>query len=187
MATAGITDSKVVDAQAGAEALWSYLSAALVGCHLNIGAGSMESHLIGSFEHMVLCAELISGVRRFMRGAPITDTTLGMDVIQEVGDNLPNAIFIDRDHTTEQYLTEQWQPNVFNRNNFQSWTEKGAKYTHDVCNEKVKDILENYTPEQLPEDVKTKLEEISAGATSEETLAVGKTEKAKRRRKFRAM
>ena len=187
MATAGITDSKVVDAQAGAEALWSYLSAALVGCHLNIGAGSMESHLIGSFEHMVLCNELVGGVRRFMRGAPINDATLGMDVIQEVGENLPNAIFIDRDHTTEHYLAEQWQPDVFNRNNFQSWTEKGSKYTHEVCNEKVKEILENYTPEQLPEDMQVKLNEIANTATSEETLAVGKTSKAKRRRKFRTM
>ena len=122
-----------------------------------------------------------------MQGAPITNTTLGMDVIQEVGDNLPNAIFIDRDHTTEQYLTEQWQPALFNRNNFQSWTEKGAKYTHEVCNEKVKEILESYTPEQLPEDIKVKLEEIAKAATNEETLAVGKTSKAKRRRKFRSM
>ncbi|MBL10141.1 MAG: hypothetical protein CL402_06450 [Acidiferrobacteraceae bacterium] len=187
MATAGITDSKVVDAQAGAEALWSYLCAALSGCHLNIGAGSMESHLIGSFEHMVLCNELISSVRRFMKGAPIDNSTLAMDVVQEVGDNLPNAIFIDRDHTTENYLTEQWQPEVFSRNNFQSWTEKGAKYTHQVCNEKVRDILENYTPEPLPPETLQTLEEIAKSATSEETLAVGKTSKAKRRRKFRSL
>ena len=154
---------------------------------MNIGAGSLESHLIGSFEHMVLCDELIGGVRRFMRGAPIDNSTLGMDVIQEVGDNLPNSIFIDRDHTTEHYIAEQWQPEVFNRNNFQSWTQKGAKYTHEVCNQKVKDILENYQSEQLPDDLLVKLEEIAAAATSEDTLAVGKTSKAKRRRKFRSM
>ena len=64
---------------------------------------------------------------------------------------------------------------------------KGAKFTHDVCNQKVKDILENYQPEQLPDDLLAKLEEISAAATSEDTLAVGKTSKAKRRRKFRSM
>jgi len=187
MATAGITDSKVVDAQAGAEALWSYLCAALVGCHLNIGAGSVESHLIGSFEHMVLCDELVGAVRRFMGGAPIDNTTLGMDVIQEVGDNLPNSIFIDRDHTTQNYLKEQWQPQIFNRNNFQVWTQKGAMYTHEVCNLKVKEILENYTPEPLSDDLQVNLEEIAAGATSADTLAVGKTSKATRRRKFRSL
>lgn len=185
MATAGITDSKVVDAQAGAEALWSYLCAALVGCHLNIGSGSMESHLIGSFEHMVLCDELIASVRRFMEGTPIDHRTLAMDCIQEVGDGLPDRIFVDRQHTTDNYLKEQWQPQVFNRNNFQIWTDKGAKDTHQVCNEKVKWILENYKPAPLPDDVLNTLEEIAQAATNPETLAVGKTAKAKRRRKFR--
>lgn len=185
MATAGITDSKVVDAQAGAEALWSYLCAALVGCHLNIGSGSLESHLIGSFEHMVLCDELIASVRRFMEGAPVDGRTLAMDCIQEVGDGLPDRIFVDRQHTTDNYLKEQWQPGLFNRNNFQIWTEKGAKYTHQVCNEKVKWILENHKPEPLPDDVLANLEEIAQAATDPETLAVGKTTKAKRRRKFR--
>lgn len=185
MATAGITDSKVVDAQAGAEALWSYLCAALVGCHLNIGSGSLESHLIGSFEHMVLCDELIASVRRFMEGAPVDGRTLAMDCIQEVGDGLPDRIFVDRRHTTANYLKEQWQPGLFNRNNFQVWTEKGAKYTHQVCNEKVKWILENHEPEPLPDDVLANLEEIAQAATNPETLAVGRTAKAKRRRKFR--
>ena len=185
MATAGITDSKVVDAQAGAEALWSYLCAALVGCHLNIGSGSLESHLIGSFEHMVLCDELIASVRRFMEGAPVDGRTLAMDCIQEVGDGLPDRIFVDRQHTMDNYLKEQWQPGLFNRNNFQVWTDKGAKYTHQVCNEKVKWILENHKPEPLPDDVLANLEEIAQAATDPETLAVGKTAKAKRRRKFR--
>ena len=185
MATAGITDSKVLDAQAGAETLWSYLGAALVGCHLNIGAGSMESHLIGSFEHLVLSNECIAAVRRFMQGAPINDRTLAMDVIQHVGDGLSDRIFVDQDHTTENYKQEQWQPSVFNRNNFQSWTEKGRKDSHKLCNEKVRDILENYQPELLPDDVLKKLEEIAQAATDPEMLAVSKTATAKRRRKFR--
>lgn len=185
MATAGITDSKVVDAQAGAETLWSYLCAALAGCHLNIGAGSIESHLIGSFEHLVLSNECVAAVRRFMKGAPIDDNTLGMDVIQHVGDGLPDRIFVDQDHTTRNYLQEQWQPEVFNRNNFQVWTEKGKKDSFAVCNERVRDILENYQPEPLPDDMLKQLEEIAIAATDPETLAVSKTAKAKRRRKFR--
>lgn len=186
MATAGITDSKVVDAQAGAETLWSYLCAALVGCHLNIGAGSLESHLIGSFEHLVLSNECIGAVRRFMRGAPIDDRTLAMDCIQEVADGLPNRIFVDRQHTMDNYLREQWQPDVFNRNNFQSWTEKGQKQTHQMCNIKVRWILENHKPEALPDATLQKLDEIATAATDPETLAVSKTLKAQRRRKFRA-
>lgn len=186
MATAGITDSKVVDAQAGAETLWSYLCAAMAGCHLNIGAGSLESHLIGSFEHLVLSNECIGAVRRFMRGAPVSDYSLAMQTIRDVGAGLPNRIFIDQKHTMDSYLQEQWQPSLFNRNNFQVWTEKGRKSTHQLCNEKVRHILETHKPEALADDVLAKLEEIAAAATNPETLAVSKTQRAQRRRKFRA-
>ena len=147
----------------------------------------MESHLIGSYEHLVLSNECISAVRRFMKGAPVNAHTLALDVIQEVGDGLPNKIFVDRDHTTECYLEEQWAPDIFNRNNFDSWTKKGSKSTHDWCNDKVRWILENHQPEQLSDDVLKQLEEIARDATDPETLAVSKTKKAKRRRKFRAV
>ena len=187
MATAGITDSKVVDAQAGVETLWSYLCAAMVGCHLNIGAGSLESHLIGSFEHLVLSDECIGAVRRFMNSGPVDDRSLAMDTIQAVGDGLPDRIFVDQQHTMDYYLDEQWQPNLFNRNNFQVWTEKGQKYTHEMANEKVRWILENHKPEAMSDDLLAKLEEIAQAATNPETLAVSKTKKAKRRRKFRAV
>lgn len=186
MATAGISDSKVLDAQAGAESLFSYLCAALVGCHINIGAGSLESHLIGSFEHLVFCNENVAAVRRFMQGAPITNESLAMDVIQEVGDNLPNCIFVDREHTMKTYQREQWQPQVWNRNNFQSWTNKGSKYAHQVCNERVQHILETHKPEPLPDNVLSQLEEIAMAATNPETLAVNKTAQGGRRRKFRS-
>jgi len=186
MATAGITDSKVVDAQAGAETLWSYLCAALVGCHLNIGAGSLESHLIGSFEHLILSNECIGAVRRFMKGAPINARTLALDCIHDVADGLPNKIFVDHQHTIDNYLAEQWQPDLFNRNNFQVWTEKGQKQTHELANSKVRWILENHKPEALSDEVLQKLEEIAQAATDPEMLAVTRTTKAQRRRKFRA-
>jgi trimethylamine--corrinoid protein Co-methyltransferase len=184
MATAGISDSKVVDAQAGAEAMFSYLCAALVGCHINIGAGSLESHLIGSFEHLVFCDETIAAVRRFMQGAPITNESLAMDVIQEVGDNLPNCIFVDREHTIQTYKHEQWQPGLWSRNNFQSWTNKGSKYSHQVCNDHVRQILENHKPEPLPENVLKQLDEIAIAATNPDMLAVNKTARAGRKRRF---
>ena len=110
-----------------------------------------------------------------------------MDTIQDVGDGLPDRIFVDQQHTMDYYLDEQWQPNLFNRNNFQVWTEKGQKYTHEMANEKVRWILENHKPEAMSDDLLAKLEEIAQAATDPETLAVSKTKKAKRRRKFRAV
>jgi trimethylamine--corrinoid protein Co-methyltransferase len=187
MATAGITDSKAVDAQAGAETLWSFLCAALSGCHLNIGAGSMESHLIGSFEHLVLSNECIAAVRRFMKGAPIDGNTLARQVIQDVGEGLPLKIFMDQQHTTDNFKSAQWQPEVFNRNNFQAWTGKGSPTTQDLCNAKVRSILETHKPEPLPDNIMVQLEEIAAAATDPETLAVSRTKKRPRRRKFRAV
>ena len=186
MATAGITDSKVVDAQAGAEALWSYLCAAMVGCHLNIGSGSLESHLIGSFEHMVLCDELIASVRRFMQGTPVDDRTLANGLRPGGGRRVAGQDFRGPPaHHGQLPAGSSGSPRSSTGTTSRCWTGKGSKYTHQVCNEKVKSILENYKPDPLPEDVLNTLEEIAQAATDPATLAVGKTAKAKRRRKFR--
>ncbi|MBI1384339.1 MAG: hypothetical protein GC150_05465 [Rhizobiales bacterium] len=186
MSTAGITDAKVIDAQAGAETLWSFLTAAMTGCHLNLGAGSLESHLIGSFEHLVLSDECVSAVRHFMRNSAITEETLALDVIREVGAGLPNLIFLDREHTNRHYMAEQWKPRVFSRQNYTNWSANGKPWTHETCNKVVREILENHKPEPLSEEILARIAEISEGATNADTLAVAKTAKATRRRKFRA-
>jgi trimethylamine--corrinoid protein Co-methyltransferase len=121
-----------------------------------------------------------------MRNSAIDEETLAMDVIREVGAGLPNLIFLDRDHTTRHYMHEQWKPTVFNRQNYTVWSGNGKPSTHETCNRVVKLILENHKPEPLPQDVLDKLEAIAIAATNPETLAVSKTAKATRRRKFRA-
>src|SRR4030042_3694894 len=87
----GCSDSKLPDIQAGIEsALW-ILWTALSGANLVHDIGYIESGLTCSYEMIVICDEIISFVRRLMRGIDLKPETLALDVMDQVG---PGGEFI---------------------------------------------------------------------------------------------
>ena len=81
----GASDSKTVDAQAGAEMAFSLLISALNGCNLIHDVGYLESGLCTSEENIVLADELIGYAKRILATYQITRDGLALDVIDEVG------------------------------------------------------------------------------------------------------
>lgn len=98
--TGGATDSKTVDAQAGAEYANSLLVAALAGVNLIHDVGYLDSGLTGSLESIVLGADLISWTKRFIGGFHVSEQTLALEVINEVG---PGKQFFGQAHTLEHF------------------------------------------------------------------------------------
>ena len=82
---AGATDSKVLDAQAGAEMAVSLLVSALNGCNLIHDVGYLESGLCCSIESVTLADEIIGMIKRYRCGFDITPETLALDTIDDVG------------------------------------------------------------------------------------------------------
>ena len=81
----GCTDSKVPDAQAGADsALW-ILWTALSGNNLVHDIGYVESGMTCSHEMIVMCDEIIGFVRRLTGGIELSAETLALETIDEVG------------------------------------------------------------------------------------------------------
>ena len=70
------------------------------------------------------------------------------------------------DHTLEHYR-DVWYPKVINREEYSVWAGKGAKPLREVLREKVRWILENHHPEQLPKDVEEKIGTILKRASKE--------------------
>jgi trimethylamine--corrinoid protein Co-methyltransferase len=77
---AGATDSKVVDAQAGAEITFSILNAFLSRSTLNHDVGYMEYGSTSSAELMVIADEIIDMVRYLLTGVEIEERALGRAV-----------------------------------------------------------------------------------------------------------
>ncbi len=107
--TGGASDSKLLDAQAGAEYSSSLLIATLAGTNLIHDVGYLNSGLTGSLESIVLGAEIIRWVKRFVGGIDISQETLAMDVIRDVG---PAGEFLSHDHTYLNLSQTVWNPIV---------------------------------------------------------------------------
>ncbi|MDY6832294.1 MAG: trimethylamine methyltransferase family protein [Thermodesulfobacteriota bacterium] len=146
---AGCSESKVMDQQASAEAALTLFTDALFGGNLVHDVGYLESGLSGSLPQLVICNEILSWLDAFMHPVDISDETLCLDLIDQVG---PDGQYLDHPHTME-HFRERWYPGIFDRSNHASWQKKGAKSLGERATEKVDKILADHTPEPLAPDV----------------------------------
>ncbi len=157
--TGGCSDAKVLDEQAATEASLSLLMAGLSGANLIHDVGYLESGLLGSLDMLVLSDEVISMVKRMLRGLVVTEETLAVDVLADVG---PGGHFIGKEHTRRHLRAEHWLPKLMDRTNREAWERNGAKTMGLWIREKVIDILEQYEPPPLDEHLLGELNTIVA-------------------------
>jgi trimethylamine--corrinoid protein Co-methyltransferase len=153
----GASESKAVDQQAAAEASLSLLFETLAGSDLIHDLGYLESGLTFSFSHLVICDEIVNWIKAFTQDVKVTDETLALDVIEEVG---PEGNYLKTEHT-RQHFKERWYPNLFERDTFDSWLGKGGKTLVERASDVVDQILSEHEPESLPSKIKEKLKGIA--------------------------
>ncbi|HEX9118237.1 MAG TPA: trimethylamine methyltransferase family protein [Anaerolineae bacterium] len=163
--TAGVSDAHAIDQQTAFEAALTLLMAALDGANLIHDVGYMGAGLIGSPASIVMSNEIIGWVKRMLRGFELTPELMGLDVIRAVG---PGGNYLAEEHTLNYYKTELWRPKLSNRDDPDTWEQKGARTFGDRLTEETLAILESHTPESLPADVVAKIDAIVARA--EETF-----------------
>ena len=154
---AGPSDSKVPDAQAGAEAMQVALMNALAGVNLMHDCGYLAGGSVGSMEMAVICNEILGNVLRIVRGIEVNDETLAVDIIEEVG---PGGNFLSHKHTLKHIRDEIHLAKLFDRTAETAWTKAGSKAVHEVAREKAEEILKEHYPEPLPKNTQTRLLEI---------------------------
>jgi trimethylamine--corrinoid protein Co-methyltransferase len=159
--TGGVSDAHYPDQQAGMEWAISLFNAGLDGANLVHDVGYLGQGLIGHPAALVMCAEIISYVRRAVCGFDIDPEHIGMDVIQQVG---PRGEFISTDQTMTFFQQEHWRPQLCNRDNLQSWSAKGSKSWGELSTEKAAEILKTHQPQPLPKTVHNALERIRSEA-----------------------
>ena len=156
---AGAADSKVLDAQAGAEAMMSILMALMSGGNLVHDVGYLESGLTSSMEMILLCDELIPMCRRIVEGFRLDDEAFALDVIDQVG---PGGFFLDTDHTLDNWRTAHWHPRLLDRRRYHSWKEDGCPDIGDRLNAEARSILEGYRVEPLPDATRQEIARVIA-------------------------
>jgi len=152
--TAGVTDANCLDLQAGMEWGNSLLLNAMAGVNLIHDVGYMGQGLVGHPAALVVCDEIISYTRRFMRGFELDDDHFSLDTIREVG---AGGSFLSAPQTARLLRSEHWYPNLCNRDSIGSWQENGSQDMAARAVEKARDILSRHAPEALSESVKKEL------------------------------
>lgn len=155
-ALAGCSDSKAVDGQAAAEAALTLMTDVLCGGNLVHDLGYLESGLSGSLAQLVICSEILNWLGYFVSPVEITEETLALDLIDEIG---PDGQFLEAEHTLR-HFRERWYPTLFNRANFDRWAAGGSETLRQRAGRQVDKILAEHQPEPLPADTAQALRRI---------------------------
>ena len=154
--TAGATDAKFCDAQAGAEAAFQILTAATTGSGLVHDCGSWMDH--GSLacpEFMVLVNEIVDAVDHFMNGIPLNEESLALEVIHRVG---PRGHYLQDPHTYDNFQKIRYSE-LFDRMVYEQWEAAGEKRFEQRLQDLTLKKME-HRPEPLPADIIKTLDEM---------------------------
>lgn len=147
-ATAGMSDSKKPDIQAGYEKAATAMIASLSGANfIHDAAGLLEFCSTASYEQMVIDNEILGICLRAVRGIEVNENTLAEEVLRRVG---PGGNFLSEDHTVDNYRKEFFFPKIANRQSRKIWENEGALDAAERARQKARELLTNHKPEPLP-------------------------------------
>jgi trimethylamine--corrinoid protein Co-methyltransferase len=155
----GSSDSKVVDTQAGAEAMFSITTAMLSRCNLIHDVGYLEYGNTSSLEMVTIADELIAMVRHFTRGIEVNDDTLAMEALQRVKEAGAKGIFLTDDHTFDHFETALFLPQLLDRGRFDTWQAEGERDLYRRSNKRTRELLAGHT--MTPEKDEALIEQIN--------------------------
>lgn len=159
-AYAGASDAKVMDAQAGAEAMFSIISSMLSRANLIHDIGFLEYGSTSSLEMITMANELIAMSRFFTNGIPVNEDTLALEAIQRVARGGTGSMFLMDDHTFEHFMQAQFAPKLLDRSRYNAWEDAGAMDLYKRCNIEAKRILSEHHVEPKSEKVLQEIDRI---------------------------
>jgi len=147
-------------AQAVLERLMTLLPPALAGVDL-INLSTLETKMTFSLEQLVVDETILSIIERTLRGVTVSDETLALDLIHQVG---PAGAFVATDHTVDRMRDELLIPDLIGRETREAWKAAGAPDMVTRAREKARRILDEHHAPPLPARVVERLDEIEKEA-----------------------
>jgi trimethylamine--corrinoid protein Co-methyltransferase len=146
--SAGMTEAKIPDIQAGMEKAQSVIQVALAGANfIHHAAGMLEDMSTIAYEQFVIDNEMLGMAMRAVRGIEVNDETLALDVIDRVG---PGGHYLMDEHTLRYMRSELYYPSaVFDRQGRDMWEEAGATDARTRAQEIARRILAEHEPQPL--------------------------------------
>lgn len=155
----GASDAKIIDAQAGLEAMQSIYTAYLSRATLVHDVGYIESGLTSSLEMLCLADEIIGMVAFIHQGLVINEETLALDAIDAAQ---PGAGFLTAEHTLRNWREALYVPRLLDRQRYDHWEKRGKLDMYARLNQRVKQLLLNRVPLTLPTEVDSAIDAVLA-------------------------
>ncbi len=158
--SSNVCAANAVDAQAAYESVFSLWGAVMGGVNIvKHGAGWMEGGLHASFEKMILDADLLQMVACFLKPLEVSDDTMALDSIREVG---PGGHYFGTAHTQARYKSAFYSPILSDWRNFESWVDAGRPEAFGKANQVFKQLLTQYEAPPLDAAIAEELETFVA-------------------------
>ncbi|MCF8070253.1 MAG: trimethylamine methyltransferase family protein [Desulfobacterales bacterium] len=136
---------------------------ALAGANVIYGLGMLEMGITFDLAQLVWDHEIAEMILYALKGIPVNDTTLAVDVIKEMG--------IGKDFlahpTTFEYMRSQSQPKIMDRKMREDWEADGSTDAYKRSHDRMTDILETYEPPKLSDDILQNVRSIVVEAEKE--------------------
>jgi trimethylamine--corrinoid protein Co-methyltransferase len=152
-----LTDSSTLDAQAGYESLFSLYTTLASGIDFVLhAAGIISSYLAFSYEKFIMDDELCGMLKHFFNGMEVSEETLAVDVIKNVGHD---GHYLGESHTIERCRSEFWLPELGDRSGLEAWWGGEQEDTTARCTQRWGHLLDEYMEPMLDQSVQKQLED----------------------------
>jgi trimethylamine--corrinoid protein Co-methyltransferase len=160
------TTSAVNDNQAMIESVLCSIFPVFSGATIVGGAGSIEGGVTADPAHVVIADELLKMEIKAMQGVNVTEETIGLDVIRQVG---IGRDYLSTDHTLKFFRSQFYRCPLFDLRYRDSWKEDGSKDMNMRARERVLSILKEHKPNPLDEPILKDIKSIVKSAEHELT------------------
>ena len=165
MGTAGASEAKLVDQQAAIESTLQVVLSSLSGAAMVHDTGFLDCADTGSLEMLVMNDEIIAMAKRVMRGLEVSDDTLMLDLIDEVG---PGGEFASAVETARRCRQEIFNSKLMDREPWENWIQNGSETMLDRVRHRLDQILHNSQPLSVPKRTTEKIAIILEEAEARE-------------------
>lgn len=154
--SAGMTDSKLVDAQAGYEKGYTVALAGHGGADMiNLSVGMLGSIMVASPEAMVIDDDMCGAILRSIRGIEVNAETLDLDAVERVVTQ--DGHYLGEGETLKRMKSDYHYPTLANRQSVNDWVDAGSLSIWDQARARVADILSVPPADHLSADAEKEI------------------------------
>ena len=146
--SAGMTDAKTSDAQAGYEKGYTVALAAQAGADMiNLAVGMLGSIMAASPEALVIDNDMCGAILRSVRGVEVGAASIDLEQIERVATGPGH--YLGEAQTLALMKSEYVYPRLANRQGISDWREAGARTIWDAARDRVAELTAEM-PTHLP-------------------------------------